>query len=455
MKIKRVTVKQLFNLFNHEISLNSTEGVTIIHGPNGFGKTVMLNMIYKLFHSDYYIFYNIPFEEFTIYLDNGNILTVKRNVKSKKLRNKNSIELIEISIEYKEAEKQDPNIFKIPSFDSASLGFPIGIISSEIPELERIGPRLWYNSKTLEKMSMYKVLEIYGDALPINQELIAQEPEWFKDIKKSLKIHLIETQRLMKFKKHERSPYHFREIDRETSIPVVNEYARKLASNIESTFAAYGSLSQSLDRTFPLRSLDVEEVKKYTIRELKTHLLELENKRSNFVNAGVLDAETKINFEDFFKKININNKHMISVYVTDTQNKLSVFDELYNKIRVFTRIINSRFLYKKLSVSKSAGYTIKMNSGETIPPNVLSSGEQNELILFFELLFNVSPNSLILIDEPELSLHVEWQEKFLNDLLEITKIIGFDALIATHSPEIINDRWNLTVELKGPGNVKE
>lgn len=71
------------------------------------------------------------------------------------------------------------------------------------------------------------------------------------------------------------------------------------------------------------------------------------------------------------------------------------------------------------------------------------------------MLFNVSSNSLILIDEPELSLHVEWQEKFLNDLLEITKINGFDTLIATHSPEIINDRWNLTVELEGPANVKK
>jgi predicted ATP-binding protein involved in virulence len=66
------------------------------------------------------------------------------------------------------------------------------------------------------------------------------------------------------------------------------------------------------------------------------------------------------------------------------------------------------------------------------------------------MLFKVKPNSLILIDEPELSLHVVWQQEFLKDLEQITRLVGFDILIATHSPDIINVRWNLTVELKGP-----
>jgi predicted ATP-binding protein involved in virulence len=56
-----------------------------------------------------------------------------------------------------------------------------------------------------------------------------------------------------------------------------------------------------------------------------------------------------------------------------------------------------------------------------------------------------------LIDEPELSLHVGWQESFLRDIQEIARIRNFDVLIATHSPQIINDRWDLTVELRGPG----
>jgi predicted ATP-binding protein involved in virulence len=68
----------------------------------------------------------------------------------------------------------------------------------------------------------------------------------------------------------------------------------------------------------------------------------------------------------------------------------------------------------------------------------------------YELLFKVPPQSLILIDEPELSLHVAWRKRFIEDLSSIIELGGFSALIATHSPQIINNRWDLTVNLSGP-----
>jgi predicted ATP-binding protein involved in virulence len=77
----------------------------------------------------------------------------------------------------------------------------------------------------------------------------------------------------------------------------------------------------------------------------------------------------------------------------------------------------------------------------------LSSGEQHELVMIYDLLFRVPDNALILIDEPELSLHVAWQKKFIPDLQEIQKLRSIQVIIATHSPQIINDRWDLAVEL--------
>ena len=66
-----------------------------------------------------------------------------------------------------------------------------------------------------------------------------------------------------------------------------------------------------------------------------------------------------------------------------------------------------------------------------------------------ELLFRAK-NSVVLIDEPEISLHVAWQTEFLKDLGDMAALSGFHALIATHSPQIISARWDLTVELEGP-----
>ena len=68
--------------------------------------------------------------------------------------------------------------------------------------------------------------------------------------------------------------------------------------------------------------------------------------------------------------------------------------------------------------------------------------------MLYELIFNVKPNILVLLDEPEISLHITWQKEFLNDLLKIIKIQNIQVLIATHSPAIINDRWDLVYNLE-------
>ena len=85
-----------------------------------------------------------------------------------------------------------------------------------------------------------------------------------------------------------------------------------------------------------------------------------------------------------------------------------------------------------------------------VPPlalEALSSGEQHELVLHYDLLFRVRPNILVLIDEPELSLHVAWQKRFLPDLLEIVATARFGVLIATHSPYIVGDYSDLMIGL--------
>lgn len=67
--------------------------------------------------------------------------------------------------------------------------------------------------------------------------------------------------------------------------------------------------------------------------------------------------------------------------------------------------------------------------------------------MIYELLFKVKSSSLILIDEPELSLHVAWQKKFISDIQKIQTLKNMTFVIATHSPQIINDKWSLVQDL--------
>ena len=100
-----------------------------------------------------------------------------------------------------------------------------------------------------------------------------------------------------------------------------------------------------------------------------------------------------------------------------------------------------------MRISKDRGFYFVTGIDHVLDASSLSSGEQHELVLLYELLFNTRADSLILIDEPEISLHVAWQQQFLHDLLKMTQLSKFDVLLATHSPLIIDDRWDLTVEL--------
>ena len=98
------------------------------------------------------------------------------------------------------------------------------------------------------------------------------------------------------------------------------------------------------------------------------------------------------------------------------------------------------------------GFIFESNhDGSIVSPGALSSGEQHEIVLTYELLFRVSAGSLICIDEPELSLHVTWQRRFLDDIAKISELADLDFLVATHSPSIINNRRNLMVKLAGKG----
>ena len=82
-----------------------------------------------------------------------------------------------------------------------------------------------------------------------------------------------------------------------------------------------------------------------------------------------------------------------------------------------------------------------------IPLDKLSSGEKHDFILFYEFIFKATENSIVLIDEPEISLHVAWQMEFVNELSKICDMNGIQAVIATHSPDIVNGNNDILVSL--------
>lgn len=77
MRILEISIEKLFGTFDHNIPLEHPDRVTLIHGPNGLGKTMMLKMIASLVEGRITIFERVPFEKFTVRLSDGKTITIR------------------------------------------------------------------------------------------------------------------------------------------------------------------------------------------------------------------------------------------------------------------------------------------------------------------------------------------------------------------------------------------
>jgi predicted ATP-binding protein involved in virulence len=453
MRITKISVEKLFGIFNHEIPLNLDDRITIIHAPNGYGKTVMLKMLNGLFNSRYSELRTMPYENFQVEFDNGTRLEVRKKPESGKKKKSP-----DLSITLHSINQKIPQSYTVKYSQKAlNPDFPTALIEECVPGLLRIGSREWLYKLTGEELSTEDVLERFSDQLPFSLKSDKGEDEWLTELKKEINVYFIESQRLLSFS-NELNTRSYRKSTYVAPLATVNAYSDELVQEIKERLAEYASVSQSLDRSFPTRVLSQDLSDELTNDDLRNKLDALERHRNRLVDSGLLEKDEGQNLPIRSQDvIDDSTKKVLAVYIEDVEKKLFVFGDLADKIDLFRRIVNSKFSYKEIVVSRERGFIFRSKfppgSVENIPdllsPSSLSSGEQHELVLLYELLFKVKENSLVLIDEPELSLHVGWQVNFLKDLQEITNLADLDLLIATHSPSLINDRWDLTVELKG------
>ncbi|MBD2207507.1 AAA family ATPase [Calothrix sp. FACHB-1219] len=450
MRIQQISVSGLFGLFDHVIPLNMDERITIIHGPNGFGKTAILKILNAFFNNRYSELLSIPFKKCQLQFDDNSNLEIVKNT--------DALEEIDNNIIFNFNKSNIESVsYSTKTINSRSYAqkFPVSILEDFIPGLTRISSEKWLYIPTEESLSFTEVLERFRHFLPLSS-IPKEEPEWLDTLKKKIHIRLIESQRLLNF-----VPSLSPRLDYKTPtmLSTVSAYSDELAKLMQDKFKEYGTISQSLDRTFPVRVVKQQPSTELTDEQLRHQFNELEATRSRLIEVGLLDKNEDSEFQIQPQDIDESTKNALSVYVEDVEKKLNVFTDIASKIDLLRRIINNKFAYsyKEINFSKDKGfifttcYDSSLSNSKTLAPTDLSSGEQHELVLLYELLFKVKPNSLVLIDEPELSLHVGWQVQFLKDLQEITKLADLDILMATHSPDIIQDRWDLTVELKGPG----
>lgn len=455
MKINRVAIKKLFGVFDHEIKMKPS-GITIVIGENGLGKTILLEMLEAFFNGKYHHLNNVVFEELLLEFEDKVKWIIKKEIGPQNLP---FLELVQKS-------GKTVNKYKLTSLDNKEILSAANSIARAYEFLRKVSPTTWLDRRTGEHLKPRDVVSNYGHMWTAHMpEYIFSKmdyeqqsslnyfddnkntpPDWFFERHNCINVSLIKTQRLLYIDTPDQKPTF-----------TVDKYSTEVSKLVKTKLAESTELSSKLDRTYPNRLVNrLSNLSNVSDEYLYEQLNSLEIKRKLLDEVGLIEID-KDAFPAFtLKDSQVVVKDVLLLYVEDSFEKLLTFDEISTKIQLFLSIINKRFKHKKLHIEREHGFVLKSTvlknpdgKYQTIPVTKLSSGEQNELVLFYELLFKTSKNSLILIDEPEISLHISWQNTFIEDLREINKLNEVDILIATHSPDIISNNWDLKVELKG------
>jgi energy-coupling factor transporter ATP-binding protein EcfA2 len=120
--------------------------------------------------------------------------------------------------------------------------------------------------------------------------------------------------------------------------------------------------------------------------------------------------------------------------------------QIYLPKQAFIESSSDLLFRKSLSTDRSNQVVITSDEGILIPPRSLSSGEKQILIFLGETLLQEQEPYIFLADEPELSLHVQWQEDLVPSLLGINP--KAQVIFATHSPDILNVYQNNVFQME-------
>jgi ABC-type lipoprotein export system ATPase subunit len=367
---------QIFDLFGKDIKIKIKNNNLIIVADNGSGKTTILRLIYFFLTKQWSKILEYDFEKIIAKIDGKEYIFIRNNFKSSKISKKQYVSL----------SKKYSN----------------------------------YSNFIIEEFSKYDINELRSTNYKID------EIEQLYDVPKNLLYSLIEDLELKKF---DDSVY-----DWDVSVIYLPTYRR-----IEKDyFSIFGDIDRRVANyvttLFPEIRERISKDKEYNETDFSETEEDLNNIFSDIINSR--------NNEKWLKSKGSNEKlEMIEFGMSDVNFKVKEFNSDNNvdkgqTIERFTELIN-KYLpnNKRLLFEKEYGNLLLFDSLKEIRfgLNDLSSGEK-QLVAIFSHLFFDEKKSFIIIDEPEISLSIAWQEMILKDIVMFCD----GMIVATHSPFIVD-----------------
>jgi predicted ATP-binding protein involved in virulence len=416
--INSIRIKNLFGRFEYLISMNAS-GITIITGPNGFGKSTILRIINALSKGNIQYFLKLDFSSLVVDFDNQEKISIQK--KGRKI----IIDSVQLPF-FNEEQQEYIRFQRRPWIQRVPDGF-IDRRTDEFFTEDEYFCHMYFTDDD-------RYLERYGNKK--EHQAMLEIKRKFDQIKEWCgEVRFISDQRLIRTS--------LKRSDEPQVIDVIRELPQRLKIQISKVSEEYSRVANTLDSSYPKRLFAAKEGIKDQA-EYK-ELLDEANKKFeklsiyNLVDMSIIDEK---NYNPIYSTA-------LKIYFDDFTEKYKVFQNLISKLDLFTKIINNRLSFKRIRITRDNGFEVVDNDNpkKILQLSQLSSGEKQEIVLFYDLIFDTKEKLLLLIDEPEISLHITWQKKFLDDLLEVSKQIELQAIVATHSPQVVSNHLDIQIDL--------
>lgn len=395
------------------VNIAFKEKENFLIGVNGSGKTTIINLIAATLEADFYTLDRFQFDKLTLHL---------RSKEDK--RKKPFIEVI------KEDNSKTPYqniLFRIQKSHEES--FELYLDDLEEEHLYRYSrEEMFYRirNKQVHNKDLYSIL---NSLFNVN---------W-------LSIHRYKTN----FRRREERS-HESLVDQK-----LNEFSNNFLKYLSQLNRRAGEETDKFQK-FIFLSLLSEEGRKQLLTSSEKINIEKEKESLNqiFDLFRLQEKEYKKKLDSYFKsyKQAINNVENDRVQLSDIEyligirrihsvvqewNKLDKKqDEIYKYKDTFLDVINDLLKRKELVIDEKNELKVKTQSGKILSLSQLSSGEKQLLIILGETLLQQSNPHIYIADEPELSLHIDWQENLVSSLKQLNP--NSQIIFATHSPDIVS-----------------
>ena len=107
--------------------------------------------------------------------------------------------------------------------------------------------------------------------------------------------------------------------------------------------------------------------------------------------------------------------------------------------RKFQDMMDELFAYTRKKIDRKSNEIFFYQDDEKLSPYKLSSGEKQMLVILLTALVRNGERSVLFMDEPEASLHIEWQQKLIAMIRNLNP--DMQLILTTHSPAMIMEGW--------------